>query len=44
MNKNYGVSFQDMDTIDNLKKAVVPKVAIQGTPWYSILSNPKYSN
>lgn len=44
MNANYGASFQDVDTIDELRKTVIPKNAIQGTPWYSVLSNPKYAN
>lgn len=34
MKENYGFSFTDQDTIDMLEKAVIPKVAIVGTPWY----------
>jgi hypothetical protein len=44
MNMKYGASFQDVDTIAALRDSVVPKNSIQGTPWYSILSNPKYAN
>jgi hypothetical protein len=44
MHKNYGFSFTDGDTIAALQKAIVPKRSIVGTPWYSILSNAKYSN
>jgi len=44
MNINFGASFQDVDTIAALRDSVVPKNSIQGTPWYSILSNPKYAN
>lgn len=44
MRENYGFSFNDGDTITALRNAKNPKKAIQGTPWYQILSNPKYSN
>lgn len=43
MKKNYGFSYNDGDTIDKLKEARIPKKAIQGTPWYQALSNPKYA-
>lgn len=41
--KNYGFERTDPDTIRVLDATVVPKKAIQGTPWYSILSNNLYS-
>ena len=43
MKANFGFSFNDGDTIETLDATCVPKKAIQGTPWYQILSNPKYS-
>lgn len=44
MRENFGFSFNDGDTITALRNGKNPKKAIQGTPWYQILSNPKYSN
>jgi hypothetical protein len=44
MRHNLRVGFTDGDTITALRNAVVPKRAIVGTPWYQLLSNPKYSN
>jgi hypothetical protein len=43
MKEKFGFSFNDGDTIATLDATAVPKKAIQGTPWYQILSNPKYS-
>ena len=43
MLKNYGFSYNDPDTIKKLTEATIPKKAIQGTPWYQALSNPKYA-
>jgi hypothetical protein len=43
MKDNYGFSYNDGDTIEKLDATMIPKLAIQGTPWYQILSNPKYS-
>jgi hypothetical protein len=43
MKENYGFSYNDGDTIDCLEDSKIPKKAIQGTPWYQALSNPKYS-
>ena len=34
----------DPDTIETLEKHKMPKKAIQGTPWYHILSNKRYVN
>jgi len=44
MQNNFGFSLNDPDTIKTLDKTAVPKKAIQGTPWYQILSNARYSN
>jgi hypothetical protein len=44
MKEKLGFSFNDGDTINTLDATAVPKKAIQGTPWYQILSNSKYSN
>ena len=35
---------QDPDTIEMLEKVMYPELAMQGTPWYSILQNPMYAN
>jgi hypothetical protein len=43
MRENYGFTYNDGDTVTALRDGKNPKKAIQGTPWYSILSNPKYS-
>lgn len=44
MMENYGFEPNDPDTIETLDATVVPKKAIQGTPWYQILSNPLYED
>lgn len=44
MMQNYGFEPNDPDTIKVLDSTVVPKKAIQGTPWYQILSNFNYAN
>ena len=44
MRFNYGFGFTDGDTVAALRSAHVPKRAIVGTPWYQVLSNPRYSN
>lgn len=44
MRENFGFSFNDGDTIAALRESKNPKKAIVGSPWYQILSNPKYSN
>lgn len=41
---NFGILINDPDTITSLKKIIMPKKACQGTPWYQMLSNPKYQN
>ncbi len=42
--RNYGVEIADPRVIRTLDETVMPKKAIQGTPWYNILSNPDYSD
>jgi len=42
--KTLGFLINDPDTISSLKKIIMPKKACQGTPWYQMLSNPKYQN
>jgi hypothetical protein len=44
MQDNFGINLNDPDTIAVLDNTTMPKKAIQGTPWYQILSNAKYSN
>lgn len=44
MRKNFLFNLNDPDTIARLDETKVPKKAIQGTPWYQILSNPRYSH
>lgn len=41
---NFGFSFNDGDTINALRVSKLPKKPIVGTPWYQVLSNPKYKN
>lgn len=44
MRNNFLINLNDPDTIRRLDDTKVPKKAIQGTPWYQILSNPRYSH
>jgi hypothetical protein len=44
MKKNFGFIHNDPDTINTLDATKVPKKAVQGTPWYQILSNQMYIN
>jgi hypothetical protein len=44
LKKNFGFEMNDPDTIEVLAKHTMPKKAIQGTPWYHILSNKRYVN
>lgn len=41
---NYGFEPNDPDTIEVLDATVVPKKAVQGTPWYQITSNFLYED
>lgn len=42
MRRNYKFEIEDRQTLDILEYSKMPKKAIQGTPWYSVLSNPEY--
>ena len=44
MKDNFMFMPNDPDTIETLDATKIPKKAIQGTPWYQILSNPAYSS
>jgi len=44
MMNNYGFEPNDPDTINILDETKLPKKAIQGTPWYQILSNHHYAS
>ena len=44
MQEVYGVNLNDPDTIEVLDATTMPRKAIQGTPWYQILSNPRYAD
>ena len=38
----YGFEIAEQPLIERLKETQVPRKAIQGTPWYNILTNPVY--
>lgn len=42
MKKNFGIYINDPDTVEKLDNTPQPKKAINGTPWYTVLSNMKY--
>lgn len=42
--KTCGFSFVDSNTFENLSKAEIPDLSMQGTPWYQPLSNYQYSH
>lgn len=42
MKKNFGFEFTDPDTLKAIRSAPFPKYTMVGTPWYTVLSNPKY--
>lgn len=44
MQDNFGFEPNDPDTIEVLDNTKLPKKAIQGTPWYQILSNHHYAS
>jgi len=44
MKDNFGICINDPDTINTLNETCIPNKAIQGTPWYQVLSNSKYSS
>lgn len=41
---NYGIEIIDPMTVERLDATKMPKKAIQGTPWYQILSNLDYAD
>lgn len=43
LKENYGIEIEDPRVVNILDMTTMPKKPIQGTPWYSILSNPLYS-
>ena len=44
LEENYLIQINDPDTVKRLDDTSMPKKAIQGTPWYTVLSNNKYRN
>ena len=42
MKNNFEISMNDPDTVEKLDNTTIPKKAVQGTPWYTVLSNMKY--
>ena len=40
---NFGVLINDPDTVRTLDETEVPDKALQGTPWYTVLSNQGYT-
>jgi hypothetical protein len=44
LKENYGIEIEDPMVMNILDHTSQPKKAMQGTPWYSILSNPSYSD
>lgn len=40
--KQFGILVNDPDTVEKLDATEVPEKAIQGTPWYTVLSNQYY--
>ena len=43
MKNRYGLEIEDAEVIKKLERISAPEKTIQGTPWYSILSNFDYS-
>jgi hypothetical protein len=39
---HFGILVNDPDTVERLDETEVPEKAIQGTPWYTVLSNLAY--
>lgn len=44
MMQNYGIEIEDPRIVDIIEQTRIPKKAIQGTPWYNVLSNATYSD
>ena len=43
MRNQFGFEINDPDTIKGLSKITMPFKAMQGSPWYQVLSDPHYS-
>lgn len=43
MMENFGFETTDPDTVEGLSRITMPFKAMQGSPWYQVLSNPSYS-
>jgi len=43
MKNVYGFETLESQVVDNLEKAPWPRISIQGTPWYNILTNQRYA-
>ena len=44
MRKHYLLQINDPDTVEQLDSTKMPKKAMMGTPWYTVLSNSQYQN
>lgn len=44
LKKTYGFEANDPDTISTLDQTKMPKYAVQGTPWYQVVSNIQYAD
>ena len=44
LKENYGIEYEDPNVVNILDHTSMPKKQMQGTPWYSILSNPSYAD
>lgn len=44
LKENYGFEIEDPRLISIIDQTKIPKKAIQGTPWYNVLSNATYSD
>jgi len=43
MQTRYGFEIYENNLIEKLSQAPWPRIAIQGTPWYNILTNERYA-
>jgi len=43
LRRNYGIEINDPKVVETLDATTMPKKAIQGTAWYDVLSNKKYT-
>ena len=44
MKTHFGLQINDPDTVETLDSTKMPKKAMMGTPWYTVLSNAQYQN